>query len=167
MKDTRHIVVSLVTLFVLLGLPAIYYGGHGAFSGGGGADSVTGASLELPDQPSGEFVVLLDREKHRSTLEAWTDFFSDRPTDVIMEDLSCLTLRGDSTGAQLAERYQARLAANQMTIRQEDPTLVASRADQGLFDVIVLSKEMADAYQFRSTLDDSRVAVIPVKGAPE
>ena len=165
MKDTRHIVVSLVALFVLLGLPAMYYGGHGGFSGS--ADAVSGASLALPDHPSGDFVILVDREKHRDTLEAWTDFFSDRPTDVIMEDLSCLTLRGDPSGAQLAERYQARLAANQMTIRREDPTLVASRADQGLFDVIVLSKEMADAYQFESTLDASRVAVIPVKGAAE
>lgn len=166
MKDMRHIVVSLVALFLLLGLPAMYYGGHGGFSGAG-ADSVTGASLALPDQSTGDFVVLVDREKHPETLEAWTDFFSDRPTDVIMEDLSCLTLRGDPSGAQLAERYQARLAANQMIIRREDPTLVASRADHGLFDVIVLSKEMADAYQFESTLDDSRVAVIPVKGAPE
>ena len=166
MKDTRHIVVCVVALFVLLGLPAMYYGGHGGFSGAG-TDATTGASAELPDRPSGDFVVLMDRAKHPDTLEAWTDFFSDRPTEVIMEDLSCLTLRGDPSGTRLAERYRARLAENQMTIRREDPTLVASRADRGLFDVIVLSKEMADAYQFESTLDDSRVAVISVKGAPE
>ena len=166
MKAVKHIAVILTALFVTLGIPTLYYLGTGALAIGG-ADAVTGASLELPDQPSGQFVVLVNREKHPDTLELWTDFFTDRPTDVIMEDLSCMTARGDAAGLQLAERYQARLAEHQMSIRQENPVLLVSRAEQGLFDVVILSQEMADAYQFRTGSERNGVTVIPVKGATQ
>ena len=69
----------------------------------GRAEAVTGASLALPDQPSGQFEVLLNREKHGSSAAAWMDFFSDRPVDVIMEDLSCMTV-GEAFSALGRER---------------------------------------------------------------
>ena len=78
-----------------------------------------------------------------------------------------MTVQGDADGIQLAERYQARLAENQLSLRTESPVLVASRAENGLFDVIVLSREMADAYQFSTVYGNSSIAVIPVKGAPQ
>ena len=166
MKFVKHAVIILAALFVTLGIPMLYYLDAGTLFPGR-ADAVTGASLTLPDKPSGQFVVLLNREKHGNTAALWTDFFSDRPVDVIMEDLSCMTVQGDADGIQLAERYQARLAENQLSLRTESPVLVASRAENGLFDVIVLSREMADAYQFSTVYGNSSIAVIPVKGAPQ
>lgn len=167
MKIFRHVIVILAALFVTLGLPALYYHHAGTLFPSAGSDTVTGASLVLPDQPSGQFIILVDREKHPDTLSVWSDFFSDRPTDVIMEDLSCMTVQGDVTGIQLAQRYQARLAENQMSIRTENPVLVASRAENGLFDVIILSQEAADTYQFCSVYAEKGVAVISVEGASE
>lgn len=164
MKAGKHIMIVLTALFVLLGLPALYYASTGA---GEAYDSVSGASTEAPEQPAGSFLVLMDRTKHPDTLEAWKDFFSDQPTEVIMEDVACMTVQGDTAGQQLARRYQARLAENQMTVRAENPILVASRAENGLFDVIVLSQEAADTFQFHTVFDDSDVAVLPVKGAPQ
>ncbi len=163
MQVIRHILVILAALFVLLGLPAMY------FTQGttGETDSVSGASQAVPERPSGEFVVLMSKERHPDSLDAWTDFFSERPTDVIMEDLSCMTVQDDAAGLQLARRYQSRLAENQMTVRQENPVLVASRAENGLFDAIILSKEAADAYQFSDLYHDSAISVISVKGAPQ
>lgn len=163
MQMIRHIIVILAALFVLLGLPAIYF----TQGSTGETDSVSGASLAVPDQPSGEFVVLMSKERHPDTLDAWTDFFFERPTDVIMEDLSCMTVQDDAAGLQLARRYQARLAENQMTVRRENPILVASRAENGLFDAIILSKEAAEAYQFSNLYDDSEISVISMKGAPQ
>jgi hypothetical protein len=166
MKAVRHAAVILAALFVILGIPALLYTDVGTFFGGTRSDAVSGASLDLPDQPSGEFLVLVNRTKHPDTLSAWTDFFSEQPVDVIMEDISCITLDGDAAGIQLARRYQARLAENQMTIRQEDPVLTASRGEWGLFDIIILSREMADGYRFDTVYANPEVAVIEVKGAP-
>ena len=166
MKYVRHIAFVLAALFVTLGLPALLLFDVGAMISGVEADSVSGASLDLPDQPSGEFLVLVNRTKHPDTLSAWTDFFSEQPVEVIMEDISCITLDGDAAGKQLARRYQARLAENQMSIRQEDPVLTASRGEWGLFDVIILSREMADGYRFETVYSSPEVAVIAVKGAP-
>ena len=126
---------------------------------------MTGASLALPDQPSGEFIVLLNEEKHGETMEEWRSFLTGEPVGVIMEDLSCLVAKGDSAGAQLADRYRARLAENQMTVRAEDPLLVVSRAEQGLFDAAVFSREMADACRLDTVLARDRIGVIRVKGA--
>ncbi len=161
MNIVKHAAVILTALFVTLGIPALFYADAASSAG---TDGMSGASLELPEQPSGQFVVLLNRDRHPETVESWTAFFSEEPVDVIMEDISCLTTKGDETGQQLAERYQARLAENQMSIRREDPVLTASRAENGLFDVIVLSAEAAEAYQFSSVYEQEAVTVIPVIG---
>ena len=110
MQVIRHILVILAALFVLLGLPAMYFT-QGAT---GETDSVSGASQAVPERPSGEFVVLMSKERHPDSLDAWTDFFSERPTDVIMEDLSCMTVQDDTAGLQLARRYQSRLSVKRI-----------------------------------------------------
>ena len=162
MKDTRHIVVSLVALFLLLGLPAMYYGGHGGFSGS--ADSVTGASLELPDQPGGEYLVLINKARHTDTLQEWTDFFQEKPVPVIFEDICCLAAGADPTACQLAERFQAQLPENQMALRLEDATLLASKAENGYIDVAVFSSEMAQALSLTPGPD---VTVIRITGGDD
>ena len=52
---------------------------------------------------------------------------------------------GDEAGMQLAERYKAQLPENQMTVRSEDAALLASKAESGLIDAAIFSKEMAQA----------------------
>ena len=161
MKALKHIGIVVLGLFLCLGLPGLALGDLGAvFSDG--VDAVSSASLELPEQPSGEYVVIVNRDRHPLTLEEWTRFFREETVGVIMEDISCLTAASDPTGIQLAQRYQARLAENQMRLRAEDGLLVVSRAENGLYDVIVLSREAAEAVDFSAVYARADAAVITI-----
>ena len=68
------------------------------------------------------------------------------------------------TGILLAERMQAQLPENQMRLRSENPTLLVSKAEAGLIDVAVFSKEMAGALKLKSSGQMEGIAVITVKG---
>lgn len=125
-------------------------------------DAVSGSSLVIPDQPGGTFYVLLNTKRHPVTAAEWDDFFSEREVGVIMEDVECFVSRGDAPGRELADRYKARLAENQMRVKTEDGTLIASRAENGLFDVIILSKEAEAAYDYSKVFLRDEVLVIPV-----
>ena len=151
MKRIAHFVIISASLFIFLGIPALFYAGRLKdiwFSDD--PDAVSGASLEIPDQPSGEYIVLLNRSLHRDTLDEWTDFFREEPTGVIFEDLTCITAEGDVNGQQMAKRYQARLAENQMTLKPENALMAVSKAQWGAFDVCVFSREMADAFRLET-----------------
>ena len=158
MKALEHIVIVAVALVLCLGLPAFLY-----LPGSGGVDAVSGASLEAPDQPSGEFVVIVNRDRH-TALREWADFFSEREVGVIMEDISCVTAAGDASGEQLARRYQARLAENQMRLRSENGVLAVSKAEKGLYDVLILSKEAAEAYDYSTVYARPEALVLTVEG---
>ena len=166
MRALKHIGIVLLGLFLCLVLPGLFYVDVGALVSGG-FDAVSGASMDLPDQPSGEFVVILNKDRHPLTLEEWTAFFREEEVGVIMEDLSCLAAASDPTGVQLAQRYMVRLAENQMKLTAENSLLVVSRAEKGLYDVIVLSKEMADAVDFSAVYARDDAQVITVKGVEE
>lgn len=161
MNALKHIGIVLFGLFLCLVLPGLFFVDVDALLSGG-FDAVSGASMELPDQPSGEFVVIINREKHPLTLDKWSAFFLEEPVGVILEDISCLAASSDPAGTQLARRYLARLAENQMKLHTENSLLVVSRAENGLYDVIVLSREMADAVDFSAVYarDDALVLVI-------
>ena len=164
MKRLRHIGLVALILLVCLGVPGLLFADFGQIGSRDGPDAVSSASLALPDQPSGEFVILMNTARHSGSLDQWSDFFLEREVGVIMEDISCLVPASDATGEQLARRYQARLAENQMRLRQENGLLVVSRAENGLFDVIILSREMADAYDYGTVYQRGDVQVITVKG---
>ena len=159
---TGHVLIISAALLVLLGLPFAHFAGKGTL--GAGADAVSGASLEVPDQPSGTFFVLLNRDRHPMTQGEWENFFSEREVDVIMEDVHCLIPRGDAPGKELAERYLARLAENQMTLNAEDGTLVVSKAEAGLFDVIVVSAEAERVYDYSAAFARPGTLVMKVRG---
>ena len=159
----KHAAAVFLALFVTLGIPSLAYVDFSALFGGK-VDAVSGASLELPEQPSGNFVILLNRDRHKDTAEEWTTFFSGGETDVIMDDVACMAAQGDATGIQLAERFRSRLAENQMTVRQVDPTLLASRADAGAYDAVIVSAEMADALTLSTAYGRAETAVIAVSG---
>lgn len=130
----------------------------------GGADAVSGASVEIPDQPSGTCLILIRNDLHAGTIGEWTDFFSEKPVGVIMEDLHCFVDQADPTGQEMARRYMLRLAENQMTVTRENGTLLVSKAENGLFDVIVLSKEMADLQDYRAAAAREDVTALFVEG---
>ena len=166
MKAWKHILISVGALFLLLGVPFLRTG-YAQSLLSGGADVVSSASVIL-DTPSGNYVVLINKNFHTNeeTLATWEDFFAGKEIDYIFEDISCAVASGDGNGQTMAESYQSRLPENQMKLRQEDGTLLLSKAEHGKFDVIVLSKEFADASLASTAYGDS-VAVIEVKGAVE
>lgn len=166
MKRLLHVGVVMAALSVTLGIPAVAFGVPGLLFGANAPDAVSRASTELPEQPSGNFVILLNTDKHPGTAADWETFFSGRETDVIMDDVACMAADGDVTGIQLAERFRSRLAENQMTLRQVNGTLLASRADAGVFDVVIVSEEMADMLALKTAYDRTGTAVVTVRGGP-
>lgn len=136
------------------------------FGGGNDADAVSQASVVIPDQPSGEYLVLINAERHEDTLDEWEAFFTGDELAVIFEDISVLTARGDTPGEQMAERYMAQLPENQMTMRSEDATLLVSKVEAGYFDVAVFSAEMAASLSL-DTEGNGHVMTVVVKEAAE
>ena len=164
MKKLLHGCIVLVLLFAFLGIPALAYREQAAALLSGDPDAVSSASLEIPDSPSGSFVVLLNRERHPDTEREWIDFFTEQPTGVIFEDLDCIVIDADSAGIELAERYRARLAENQVTVKHENGLLAVSKAQWGVFDVMILSDEIAKVYGLSEQTLLETVTVIPVEG---
>ena len=163
MRLVKHIAAVAAALFICLVIPCLYYmQAGGLFSRA--PDARSGASLVVPDQPSGTFLVLVNKERHPASMQEWTDFFTEKEVGVIMEDVHCLVTKGDAAGKELAERYQARLAENQMQITQEDGTLVVSKAENGMFDVVIISTDMADNYDYSRIHESDRTAVLSITG---
>ena len=155
MKVLKHILAVFLSLFLLLGLPLMHFWNAGRLAND--PDAVSGATIDLPNTPSGDFVVYVNRQKHAGTMDQWRAFFSEEDYGVLLEDVHCLVIDGDATGDQLARRYQARLIKDQMTLRRENGVLVASRLVSGQYDLVILSSEMADAWKIEGP--DSAEAV--------
>ena len=166
MRLIKHIAASAAALFICLGIPCLYFMHTGGLFSGN-PDTVSGATLVVPEKPSGTFLVLVNKERHPATMQEWTDFFTEKEVGVIMEDVHCLITKGDAAGKELAERYQARLAENQMQVTQEDGTLVVSKAENGLFDVVILSTDVANLYDYSRIRESDRTAVLSITGENE
>lgn len=163
LKVFGHIGLVLVLLFLTAGLPILTH--FDVFGGQDAADAVSQASVALPDQPSGAFVVLINNSLHPDTMEDWKAFFTDADElPVIFENISCIVAEGDANGRQLAERFQIQLPENQMTLREENPTLLVSKAEAGLLDVAVFSKEMAEALKLAPAEQLNGLTVIELTG---
>lgn len=162
-KIGKHVLYILLGLFVCLGIPTLRYADIPGLLKGSG-DAVSSASMVISDAPSGEYLVLVNEKYHPLSMEEWEKFFSEQPVGVILEDIRCFVPAGDTNGIELAKRYQARLAENQMRFRAMDGLLLVSRAEHGLFDVIVLSKEAAEAYGYGKARSLPGVRAIPVTG---
>lgn len=158
----KHGLLILTGVFLTLGLPFIRTDYFSALVSG--VDAVTSASVIL-DQPSGEYVILINRALHSDAenLEDWITFFEGGDILYIFEDIACSVAKGDSGGEDMAKSFQSRLPENQMSLQTEDATLLMSRADCGKFDIIILSKEYAEAYQ-ASTAYGENVEVIEITG---
>ena len=163
LKVFGHIALVVGTLVLLAGLPIMTH--FDLFSSGETADAISGATIVLPDQPSGDFIVLINTSKHADTIGDWRDFFLDEDFPVIFEDIQCVVADGDMTGEQLAKRFQLQLPENQMMLRTENPTLLVSKAEAGCIDIAIFSREMADALQLSP--DKNITTVIEVTGGED
>ena len=137
MKPLRilaHVLADCAVIAAVIGIPVLLSANK--------TDAVSSASTVI-DAPSGEFVVLLNRGR-LSEDDFWERFFSGQDVDFCFEDITCTVAQNDHTAMEMALSFQSRLAENQMKIRQEDMTMMLSKADHGKFQVIILSRESAE-----------------------
>lgn len=161
-----HLAAAAAAVFLCILLPGYFLTDVPARLAGT-ADAVSSASLEIPDRPSGSYVVLIRSDLHPQTLEEWTNFFTEKPVDVIMEDIHCFVDQADAAGREMADRYRLRLAENQMTVTEENGTLLVSKAENGLFDVIVLSREMADLQGYEKAMSRDDITTLLIESTAE
>ena len=163
-KILLHILISLTAAFLLVGLPAAYILHRSA---GESADAVSKATAKIPDKPSGEYVLLLNRSLHEDSVDDWISFFRDGELNVIFDDISCLAADSDSNAIKMAERLCAQLPENQMHFRTENPLLLVSKAENGCIDAAVFSKEFADAMKLSLGTDEKIICISLKGGEPE
>jgi hypothetical protein len=142
----RHMGIVLAGVILLLGVPFLKTDYFKKLSNED-VDAVTSASVVI-EQPSGEYVVLINRELHTDAdnLSTWISFFSGEEISYLFEDISCSVIEGDTGALTMAKSFQSRLPEKQMSVYTEDATLLMSRADHGKYDVIIISKEYAESY---------------------
>ncbi len=160
-----HVGVILLALFCILGIPFLC---SGTFSGwlSGDLDALTAATVTL-DQPSGNYVVLLNRDVHpdEAKLEDWVTFFEGgEDFTYIFEDITCAVPAGDSGALEMAQSYQSQLPEHQMVVKRMDSTLLLSRAEYGRFDIIILSQEFAQANTVEEDAMGDNILLLRVKG---
>lgn len=154
----KHAGIVAGGVFLIIVLPLLCTGNAAALYSD--VDAVTSSTVVL-DAPSGSYVVLINRELHtdEDNLAEWVNFFSGGDILYIFEDVSCSVASSDAAGIDMAQSYQSRLPENQMVVKTEDPTLLLSRADAGLFDIIVMSREFAEAYTASTAYSDSVIVI--------
>ena len=158
-----HIFISLTASFLLVGLPTGFVLYHTQSEA---PDAVSGASVKLPDKPSGDYVLMLNRSLHEDSFDDWVSFFQNGELNVIFDDINCIAAQSDADALKMADRLIAQLPENQMKLRTENPTLLVSKAENGCIDAAIFSKEMADAMKLRTDMDDN-IACIIIKGGED
>lgn len=166
-KILKHFGIIAASLVLLLGVPLVCTGKAGSLFSGD-LDAVSSASIIL-DQPSGNYIILINRELHQDedNLDQWITFFSGGEILYIFEDISCSVANADLSGLELAKSFQSKLPENQMQVITEDATLLMSRADEGLYDIIIMSAEFAETYSAQTAYGDDDEVVEFVKEADE
>ena len=162
----KHIGIVAAGIILIIGVPLLCTGYPQRLMSGS-LDAVSSASIVL-DQPSGSFIVMINKDYHKDedTLHDWIRFFSGSVEEdellIIFEDIAVSAASADAAGAEMADSLRSQLPENQMKVTKEDATLLMSRADAGLFDIIILSKEFADGYH-AETAFGSNVEVVELK----
>ena len=163
MRIIRHIIVTSFLLVLLAGIPALATGYPQKMISG--ADALSSASVVL-DQPSGAYVAMINRDLHKNekNLSIWQDFFRGKEISFLFEDISCLVADSDPAGLELARSFQSRLPENQMKLRTENISLLLSKVDYGLFDVVLFSREVYDAYLPYGLKENPHMILIRAEG---
>ena len=154
-KFFMHLFLVAGAVFLTVGVPFMmtdYY--KGLFSSNE-VDAVSSPSVII-DKPSGNYIVLINTRLHKdkSKLDQWISFFSGEETDIIFEDIACTVAEGDAKGLEMAQSFQSKLPENQMKIKEEEAVLVVSRAEEGKFDILLMSKDFAASYKLREKNKD-------------
>lgn len=159
MKYFRHIIIVISLLVLLVGIP-VYATGY-VQRKLSGVDSISSASVII-EQPSGEYVVLINKDYHHNAdnLDTWCKFFRGEEIDYLFEDISLVVADNDSAGIELSKSFQSRLPENQMSIRTEDATLMLSKAYYGKFDVLLMSKEIFEAFHGEGYVNADTTVII-------
>lgn len=127
----------------------------------GSADAVSSATvISSMDDINGDYVVLINKERHKSTLEDWKSFFKGEDVGFIMEDIVCAVASNDAAGIETAETYRSRLPQNQMTLKSDSGVLVVSKAKNDIFDILIFSEKAAKAFGAEDLYKDGNVEVI-------
>ena len=155
--------VAAIALFALvsLGLPAAL-GGVNVFALPSVGSDLISSATTIVESPSGHYTVLINRDLHTNAevLGHWRDFFEGKDVPLIMEDVHCFVLDGDTSGIGMATSYSSRLPANQMKLRVQDPVLVLSKVQAGVFDMLVASDEYLEAFGGLEGVDLQRTEVV-------
>ena len=157
-----HTLFVAALLILLAGIPFLTH--FDIFRSKDSPDAVSGATIELPAQPSGKFLVVINSALHKESISDWRKFFSGEDLPVIFDDIRCIAAKGDASGIQLAERFRILLPENQMKMRQEDPTLFISKVEEGYIDVAMMSEEMADALGFKKEALKDDLMLVQISG---
>ena len=159
MRMARHILIVAAALFLLIGVPVIASGYPGRLASG--TDVISSATVII-DQPSGGYVVLINRDRHPDAgkLTLWDTFFSGGEIDYIFEDISCMAAASDEMGIEVAKSFMSRLPENQMTLSTVDTTLLLSKAYYGSFDIIIMSREVFSEHGGESFKEGTDIDII-------
>lgn len=129
----------------------------------GSPTDLISSATTIQAAPDGAFYILINGEQHpdKEVLADWVTFFEDKEAaPLIMEDIRCVACKEDASGLEFAQSLQSRLAENQMTLRTEQGVLAISKAEAGMFDVLVVSEATYDAYDVESVAQGPDVVVI-------
>ena len=159
-----HIIITLAVTVSAVGVPLAHILDRGDT---GDADAVSGATIKLSEKPSGEYIILVNRTLHEDSIGDWTSFFRDGELNVIFDDISCLAAKSDIQAIKLVQSMSAQLPENQMKLRTEDMTLLASKAENGCIDAAVFSKEFADAIKLKTDANKDIICIKVKGGEPE
>ena len=149
-KFIKHFFIVAILVFAMVGVPFMMTDYYKGLLSSNEVDAVSSPSVII-DKPSGNYIVLINTELHKDkkNLDEWIKFFSGEETDIIFEDIACSVADGDSLGLEMAKSFQSKLPENQMKIKEEEAILTVSRAEEGKFDVLLMSKEFAQSYKLR------------------
>ncbi|MCR4645593.1 MAG: hypothetical protein K5695_09330 [Oscillospiraceae bacterium] len=150
LKFLAHVICDVAVAAAVLGIPVL-------LTGHDRTDAVSGATA-LIDAPSGAFVVLLNTDTVQESA-FYEAFFTGQEVCYCFEDITCAVTANDPAALQMAQSFQSRLSEHQMTIRQEEQTLLLSKADHGRFQVVILSKELAETAHADSAVQGDVIAL--------
>jgi hypothetical protein len=105
----KHTLLVLMGVMLLLGLPFLTTD-YAQSLIAGTVDAISSASVFI-DQPSGNYIVLINRTMHinQENLDTWVRFFSGEEISYLFEDISCSVISGDSGALTMAQSFQSRL----------------------------------------------------------
>lgn len=161
MRAFAHIATVIAALALSVGVPIARHVDVAALLGNQ-TDLVSSATT-IQAAPDGKFYILINGDRHpnKDVLADWVTFFEDKEAaPLIMEDISCVVCEGDAAGFDMATSLQSRLAENQMKLRTEQGILAVSKADAGLFDVMVLSEVAFENYGAQSIVERGSVVEV-------